>query len=260
MSQKLSQNPELKAMTPQPLSSVNSRRSPLYKSLVVLFLLAIAVASAIPNYLSGNWFLNKVPELSNLQPLRTLQKSGLTLPGWQTFDQEMIEIGGHKWSIQAIVPQETSAANPPILLMLRPQTWHRDLPQVDWMDIHGARGWTENDDRPIRFFVPSSVPTAPANPASKPTQITARFLRGWTPDKTYAVLQWYAWRNGGNPAPSGWFWAEQGSQLRDRQHMPWVAVSILIPIQPLSEIESVQSQAESLGQLVQARLSAEVFR
>jgi cyanoexosortase B-associated protein len=238
-------------MTLQSLSPTDSQRSPLYKKLVVLFLLAIAVASAIPQYLSGNWFLSKVPELSHVQQLRTLQKSGLALSGWQTLDQKMIEMGGHKWSIQAIVPQAGSdMQDSDILLMLRPQIWHRDLPQVDWMDIHGARGWIEEDDRHLQFSVPISAST----------QITARFLRGWTPEKTYAVLQWYAWRNGGNPAPSQWFWAEQGSQLRDRQHMPWVAVSILIPIQPLSEIETVQSQAKALGQLVQSTLTAQVLR
>jgi len=263
-------------MTFQPLSPSDSQRSPLYKSLVVLFLLAIAVANALPHYLAGNWFLTKVPELSHLQALRTLQKSGLVLPGWQTFDQKMIEIGGHKWSIQAIAPQSSSAAsaNPPILLMLRPQTWHRDLPQVDWMDIHGARGWTEDDDRTLKFSVPIASETAQGitlgtasgtasgtvpETTPKTTQIEARFLRGWTPEKTYAVLQWYAWENGGHPAPSQWVWAEQGSQLRNRQHLPWVAVSLLIPMRPLSEIAAVQPQAEALGQLVQAAL-AETFR
>ncbi len=252
-------------MTSHSSSDANFQRSPLYKSLVVLFLLTIAVANTIPNYLSGNYF-NKVPGLSSLQELRTLQKSGLTLPGWQTVDQKRVEIGGHKWSIQAIAPQTPPATNPPILLMLRPQTWHRDLPQVDWMDIRGARGWTEDSDRHIQFSMPTQLmPTQSASTQSvlaqsMPTNIEARFLRGWTQERTYAVLQWYAWRNGGNPAPIGWFWAEQGSQLRDRQHMPWVAVSLLIPIQPLSEIESVQSQAEALGQLIQSTLAADVFR
>ena len=246
-------------MSYQPASAdVSPPRSPLYKLLVVIFLLAIAAASAVPLYLSGNWTLSKVPELSNVPALQRLQKSGLTLPGWQTTVQKTIEIAGHKWSMQAIAPAAPSSAAPssepqtaPVLL-LRPQTWHRDLPQVDWMDIRGARGWTEDSDRPLSFSVPRS------GTASIPVE--ARFFRGWTDEQTYAVLQWYAWKDGGNAAPSGWFWAEQRSQLRDRQHLSWVGISLLLPIQPLGEIASAQSQIEALGKQVQTALIADVFK
>ncbi|MBI4784704.1 MAG: cyanoexosortase B system-associated protein [Oscillatoriophycideae cyanobacterium NC_groundwater_1537_Pr4_S-0.65um_50_18] len=240
-------------MTLQPLPNFSSRRSP-YKIWLILFVLAIALASAIPNYLTGNWSLSRVPKLSNVPQLQRLQKSGLSLPGWQTLNQKTIEIGGHKWSTQAIVPQ-SSPTDPAILLMLRPQTWHRDLPQVDWMDVRGGRNWTEEEERSIRF----SVAVEPESAAASPTLVNARFLRGWTADKTYAALQWYAWKDGGHSAPSQWFWAEQFSQLRDRQHLPWVAVSLLLPMPPLSELEAIQPQAEALGQLIQSRLATEVF-
>jgi cyanoexosortase B-associated protein len=233
--------------------AISPPRSPLYKLWVVVFLLAIAAASAMPLYLSGNWTLTKVLELSNVQALQALQKTGLTLPGWQTTEQKTIDIAGHKWSVQAIAsgsksePQAASA-----LLMLRPQTWHRDLPQVDWMDIRGARSWTEDHDRRLSFSVARSGAAA--------IPVEARFFRGWTDDQTYAVLQWYAWKDGGSAAPSSWFWAEQRSQLGDRQHLSWVGVSLLMPIQPLGEIEPAQSQIEALAKQVQSALIADILK
>jgi len=67
-------------------------------------------------------------------------------------------------------------------------------------------------------------------------------------------LQWYAWTTAGSPSIGRWFWVDQFSQWRDRQRMPWVAVSLLIPIQPLGEIEPVRSLATTLGQAVQSTL------
>jgi cyanoexosortase B-associated protein len=70
------------------------------------------------------------------------------------------------------------------------------------------------------------------------------------------VLQWYAWSKGGHPAPSHWFWADQWTQLRDRQRLSWVAVSLQMPIKPLGEIASAQSELEALGKLVQSTLTS----
>jgi cyanoexosortase B-associated protein len=244
-----------------------SQRSPLYKFLVILFLLAIAAALAIPNYLAGNWVLHRVPELSNIQELRTLQQNGLSLPGWQTLEHRTVEMGGHRWSIQAIAPHSSDPADSPAyssdpapLLMLRPQTWHRDLPQVDWMDIRGAQHWQEDSDRMLQFPVVSSPDAAVSDAATIPSVVNARFLRSWTNQQTYAVLQWYAWNGGGDAAPSRWFWADQHSQLRDRQHLSWVAVSLLLPIAPLGDIETVRSQAEVLGQWVQSALMVDILK
>jgi cyanoexosortase B-associated protein len=118
------------------------------------------------------------------------------------------------------------------------------------MDLSGTRNWTEDNERQLTFSVPAAD-------ATKPIPVSARFLRTWTNEQTYAVLQWYAWKDGGGSAPSQWFWSEQLSELRDRQHMPWVAVSILMPIQPLGEIETVQPQLTLLGQVIQSKLMAD---
>jgi cyanoexosortase B-associated protein len=230
-----------------------SPRSPLIKLLVVLFILAIATVSAVPNYFNGNWSWRRVSVLENVQQLKAIQKSGLALPGWKNLEQGKLEIGGHKWSIQAIVPEAQAKAatiQDATILMLRPQTWQRDLPQVDWVDINGAQRWTADSLQSLKFVAPGK---------DKPSQVEARFLRGWHEKKTYAVVQWYAWKEGGSAAPSQWFWTDQFSQLRDRRRTAWVAVSILIPIAPLGDIQAAQTQAETLGKLVQSTLATQAL-
>ncbi len=223
-------------------------RLPLMRLLVVLFVLAIALTSAIPGYLGQPWPWQQIPKLTQTAPLKALQKTGLKLPGWQTLEQKTIEIGGHKWSAQAIVPVgSASEAMPnPVWLLLRPQTWDKDMPQIDWVDINGVRQWTADQQQQLSF----SAGTA---------QVEARFLRGWTERATEAVLQWYAQPDSGHPAPSRWFWNDQWRQLRHRQRQAWVAVSLQIPISPLGEIETVRAEATSLGKLVQLALMADVF-
>ncbi|NJO41716.1 MAG: cyanoexosortase B system-associated protein [Cyanobacteria bacterium RU_5_0] len=234
------------------LSSESSQRSPLHKRLVILFVLAIATFSTIPSYVTGQWSWEKIPELSNLESLRDLQQQGLTLPGWKTIEQDVKKIGGHKWSVQRIIPETSSDVPTPqntILVMLRPQTQDRDLPQVEWMDINGAYQWREDSQRSLKFSIQPTV-------SSQLVQVEARFFRGWTEQRTYAVVQWYAWAEGGSSAPSGWFWADQGSQWRDRRHTAWVAVSFLIPIEPIGDIETARPQAEDLAQHIQSALIA----
>jgi len=236
--------------------SQSTTRSPLLRLLVPLFLLAIALTCTIPGYLGQPWPWQQVPKISQIAQLNALQKTGLELPGWQLLEQKVVEIGGHKWSAQAIIPSSVPASALPDLspansrsavwLLLRPQTWDKDMPQIDWMDINGMRQWTTDQQQQLEF-------------AAGETQIEAQFLRGWTERRTQAVLQWYARVEGGHPAPSHWFWADQWSQLRHRQRQPWVAVSLQIPIEPLGEIDAVRAEAASLGKLVQLALMADVF-
>ncbi|NJR61092.1 MAG: cyanoexosortase B system-associated protein [Cyanobacteria bacterium CRU_2_1] len=154
------------------LSSESSQRSPLHKRLVILFVLAIATFSTIPSYVTGQWSWEKIPELSNLESLRDLQQQGLTLPGWKTIEQDVKKIGGHKWSVQRIIPETSSDVPTPqntILVMLRPQTQDRDLPQVEWMDINGAYQWREDSQRSLKFSIQPTV-------SSQLVQVEARFF------------------------------------------------------------------------------------
>ncbi len=241
--------------------ALSPQRSHTIKALVVAFVLAIAAVSAVPNYITGQWFWKNPPEIAALSELRDLQKSGLELPGWTTADQSVGEIGGHKWSVQTLqrsstdsapdsVPPSGADAPPVVILLLRPQTFYKDQPQVDWMDVKGAQHWTADHLRSVQFN--SLLAGAPSG--SPEVTVKARYLRGWNQKQTYAVVQWYAWATGGSPSTGDWFWADQWEQLSDRQRMPWIAVSLLIPIKPLGDIESSQEFALSLSQTIQSEL------
>ncbi|NET30584.1 MAG: cyanoexosortase B system-associated protein [Cyanothece sp. SIO1E1] len=220
---------------------------------LLLLLLVMLVMGAIPSYLTGQWPWMHQPKVTSIKQLQTLQQEGLSLPDWTTVQQQIMQIGNNKWSVQEMEWQGTpSQANQSdkIILLLLPQTWHTNRPQVEWMDINGAQNWTVDSRRRVRFAADRSD----AISAQPPIQIEARFLRGWNRQQTYAVLQWYAWPHGGNPAPGPWFWVDQRSQWRDRQRTPWVAVSLLIPIKPLGKIEPYIDFAKSLGQTIQSAL------
>lgn len=234
----------------------NSRRTQLIKLLIVLFILAIAAASAVPNYFTNGWPWVNLPEVEQIGELRAMRDEGLTIPGWTTLSQDSRQIGGKQWSVQSLVADDTNSAasGTPVFLLLRPQTWHTDQPQVEWMDIRGVQQWTADSHRRIHF------PTPPGDSAAASSgQVEAQFLRGWTPQQTYAVLQWYAWPGGGSPSTSRWFWADQVAQWRDRHRAPWVAVSLLVPIEPLGKIEQTRPLAEQLGQAIQTALEADAL-
>lgn len=238
--------------------SKSSPRSQIFRMLVILFILAIAAIPAISTYFTGSWVWKSMPRVSTLEQLRAIREEGLVLPEWQTLNQETVKIGGQDWSVQAIAPVNQTAAETnsqaPIFLMLRPQTWQRDQPQVEWMDINGVQRWTADSKRQVRFEAEMPLAQASGSSSIKSAEVKARFFRGWNQRQTYAVLQWYAWSDGGSPAPSRWFWADQLSQWRDRHRMPWVAVSILVPIQPLGDIGQAETLALTLGQTVQSAL------
>jgi len=249
--------------------SQSPQRSRLLKLLIVVFLLAIALFNVAPNYLTGGWSWNETPKVPHLRQLRQVRTEGLVVPGWKTDSKTVIDISGHEWLAQTITPNtpETQAlSQTSVILLLRPQNWYRDLPQVEWMDINGAQQWNADSIRQLEFTatIPNRTPAAqPSNGEATLTpnsaSIRARFLRGWTKEHTFAVLQWYAWLNGGSDAPSTWFWADQRSQWSQRQKTSWVAVSVLIPMKPLGDISSVQPLAEALGKTLQATLMTDVF-
>ncbi|NJN85595.1 MAG: cyanoexosortase B system-associated protein [Leptolyngbyaceae cyanobacterium SL_7_1] len=229
----------------------SNERSPHYAILMAAFLLAIATVFVLPNYISGRWVWQQPAPLGTAPQLRQLKEQGISVTGWNTLEQNLGSIGGQEWSVQLLQPTTTEALPTPAILLLRPQTFHKDQPQVEWMDVNGVHRWTVDQRRRLLFQV---APTA-----GKLFPVTARFFRGWTEQQTYAVLQWYAWAGGGHASPSRWFWVDQWTQWRDRQRMPWVAVSLLIPIRPLGEIRSVEPLAVSLGQQIQAALMEEAL-
>lgn len=235
-------------MNPTPKAIVAGKRSRLTSAVLIGFLLLVVAVAALPGYLQLQWPWMSPPPVITLRQLQELRQTGIEIPDWETVNQQEIFIGGHKWSVQSIEKDNQTA-----VVLLLPQNGPLDQPQVAWVDINGfqqqlSRQW-RTDSRRRKSL---SLEATPDHPTA---QVTARYFRGWNPSQTYAILQWYAWPGGGHPAPSQWFWVDRAAQTR-RDRAPWVAVCVLIPIEPLGDIEQTWPMAESLGESIQSTLMA----
>jgi cyanoexosortase B-associated protein len=213
----------------------------------LLLLLLLLAIGTVPGYLTGRWQWKQPPPVTNLQALKNL-RNGLILPSWQTIEQSQQQIGEQKWSIQLIKKQDSQTQ---ALLLLLPQNGPMDQPEVEWTEINGWGKlrwgkWNIAQYRSAKFTV--KQPTQ--------TDVEAKFFRAVTQQDTFAVLQWYAQPNGGNPSPVRWFVADQLAKWY-KQRVPWVAVTILVPMEPLGQVEKIWPLAESIGQTVQAALMAD---
>lgn len=227
------------------------QKRPITKIVLLLFLVSLILMGAVPGYLSGSWHWTAPPRVKNLKQLRAIRQEGLEIAGWQIIRHQELPISGHKWLFQVIEGQE----NQTVLLLLKIQNSHHDQPRVAWVDIDGfqrqlSSQW-ETDSHQIKQLVANSANKS----ARENVKFRARFLRGWNQQQTYAMLQWYAWPKGGDPSPARWFWADRMAQGKG-DRAPWVAVSLLIPIEPLGDIEKTWPLAKSLAETVQASLMA----
>jgi cyanoexosortase B-associated protein len=240
--------------------------------LIVVAALALFVAiSALPHYV-GDWpwaTPMKLPAATRTA-LQAIPNKGITLPGWQTEDQSPTKLGGKTWSVQQLAPAKDEEA---IFLLLRPQIYEADQPEVEWLDIKGSQKWSTDSHQTLTFEAPLSPASNPASAASaSPTasatktiqrpetvRVHSDFFRAWSQSQTYAVLQWYAWPTGGSDSPAKWFWADQRSQWQHRARTPWVAVSLWLPIQPLSDIAPQKERATDLGKALQQAIDQQVF-
>ncbi|MEO0456284.1 MAG: cyanoexosortase B system-associated protein [Cyanobacteria bacterium P01_A01_bin.114] len=220
----------------------------LFKGLIVAVLAILVAANALPRYVSGQWPWSPPPSVPQIKVLRTIRETGLAIPGWQQSFHEAISFGGDKWSVQQLSPP----TGEPMVLLLRPQVQSTDQPEVEWLDLKGAQKWKIDSLRSLAIDIPATD-DAPAY------RLPVNFLRAWNTQQTYAALQWYAWPQGGHPSPSRWFWGDQKAQLQHHQRLPWVAVSLMVPIPPLGDIEDAQDVIQPLGQQVQNALQATVF-
>lgn len=222
------------------LSQLQKRWS-IARIALILLLSILIIVGAVPGYLKGgNWSWLDIPPTANIQQIKGILSTGLTLKGWQTIDKQQLRIGGHKWLGQIIKKEDSK----PILLLLKPQTYYRNKPEVEWMDIKGLERWKTDSYSQINF-------TSDRNQDSLPT--TARFFRAWNKKQTFAVVQWYSFPQGGHYAPANWFWRDLLAQLRGKR-VSWVAVCLRIPIEPLGEFKDAQPLAQSLAKQVQASL------
>lgn len=222
------------------LSRMQKRWSIVRISLILL-LSTLIIVGAAPGYLQGgNWSWSKVSPTANIKQIRGILSTGLVLDDWQTVDRQEVKIGGHKWVAQIIKKEDSK----PIMLLLKPQVYYLNKPEVEWMDLNGIERWKTDSHSEIQFTVSQEQNAVPT---------TARFFRAWNQKQTFAVVQWYAFPEGGHYAPSSWFWRDLLAQLH-RQRISWVAVSLRIPIDPLKELETAQPFAQSLAEQVQAQL------
>ncbi|MGL5082851.1 MAG: cyanoexosortase B system-associated protein [Microcoleaceae cyanobacterium] len=237
-------------------------------------LLLLVILGAIPGYLSGQWDWADIPQLQALPQLQQVRKQGLELSEWKTLATKPIKIQGQPWLVQTVERDGQKA-----IVMLFPQDYYKDRPQVEWMDLNGFQRWKTDSYQRLPLIVEL------ADGQSRPVKIQTRFFRGWTQKvnnlatllwssctsdelcqfyqrqrlkQTYAVMEWYAWPNGGSPSPSHWFMADRQAQLSG-ERAPWVANCILIPIKPLGNIKEAESVAQSLGQDVQRALMVQAF-
>ncbi|MBW4569773.1 MAG: cyanoexosortase B system-associated protein [Tolypothrix carrinoi HA7290-LM1] len=213
------------------------------KVAALLLLLVLLVIGAVPGYLTGHWQWQKLPPITSIKQLRQLRQQGLNLPGWQTIEKSQQQIGGRKWLMQINKKQGTQTQ---AILLLLPQTDSKNQPEVEWTEIQSWQQWNVAQFRPAEFTVKL---------ASTKVKVEAQFFRASTDKQTFAVLQWYAMPNGGNPSPIQWFVADQLAQLR-KQRAPWVGVSIMIPMEPLGQVETTWSLTKSIGETVQRALMA----
>ncbi|MBW4458970.1 MAG: cyanoexosortase B system-associated protein [Nodosilinea sp. WJT8-NPBG4] len=236
-------------MTPQP-PSASLLPSRWVNLVLVVVLTALAGMAILPAYLSGQWPWANSPQVAQIDQLRALQKEGLDLPGWQQTTVESVPINRQTWTLaeyRADSPEAQSAPVQQFAVLLHPQPWHSNQPQLEWIDLAGAQKWRIESRRKLKV---TSAQTGP---------VEARFFRAWGDRQSFAIVQWYALPSGGHPSPSHWFWANQWSQLTQRRLTPWVAVSLLLPMEPLGTMDAYQPLAENLTGLIQQQLTAAAF-
>jgi cyanoexosortase B-associated protein len=222
--------------------SLSKSRSLSRAKLVLLALLLVFFAiGALPGYFQGQWRWKSPPLVSTLRELQELKKSGVAVENWTASQAAPLVIGEHKWVQQTLTQGNQSAR----LLML-PQGSNTRQPQVEWMDIAGLERWQQDSHQSLSLNLAGN-------------DINTRFFRAWNGKQTYGVLQWYALPQGGVTTPGAWFWRDRAAQWQNRR-VAWVAVSILIKMEPLDDLSKYRQTAESLVQSVQSGLMRQALK
>ncbi|MFM7714193.1 MAG: cyanoexosortase B system-associated protein, partial [Microcystis sp.] len=209
--------------------------------LLLCLLLLLILGGILPNLISGQWSWLDQPRIGNIQKMRVIQKSGIELSDLKTIDQSQAQIGEGEWSVQVVETLEGKR----ITVLLKPQIYYKNQPGLEWSDITSISHWNQGETTEL------SIPTQSGGKA------TARFYRAWK-QNTFAVVQWYAWLGGGHYDPSVWYWLDQWAQLKG-QRVPWIAVSLVIPLDPTKELQTLTPFALNLAGEVQSYLEQNVL-
>jgi cyanoexosortase B-associated protein len=219
------------------MASLTAPKSDRILQITLLIFLSILLSiGTVPGYLAGKWQWQNPPSVKTLGDLKQIRKAGIVIPGWKNTEQKSVVLGEHPWSIQSIENEKKETA----MVFLFTQNGPRDQPQVEWSELNGIQRW-QSDSESQQFFTVDQTP------------ITARLFRAWTTKQTYAVMQWYAWSDGGHPEPSHWFWADRVAQFQGKRQ-PWVAVSILLPMEPLDDLNKYRDRITAIAQPLQTQL------
>ncbi len=219
--------------------SINKSKTIARAKLLLLgVLLVLALVGAAPGYLQGQWRWKSPPLVLTLKNLQAIKGEGLPLPDWTVSDVAPVVVGEHRWVQETLTQGKTSAR-----LLLLPQGSNTRQPEVEWTDVDGLERWQKDSHQ--NFSVAGNV--------------NVQFFRAWTNRQTYGVVQWYALPDGGVTHPSEWFWRDRLAQWQNRR-MPWVAVSILIKMEPLDDLSKYRQTAESLVQSVQNGLMVKALK
>jgi len=214
--------------------------------LIIALTMLVAIA-ALPNYISGQWPWSADLQVPQLKELRALTDTPLALDGWNLTAHQTVKIGGSSWSLAEYqASDDPPGSDVSFALLLRPQNAHDKQPEVEWVDIQGSQRWRVNDLHTVRLTI--------SDEAGQPLPVSTRYFRGLNENGTLAVMQWYAWPSGGHFAPGKWFWADQAQQWQQRERMPWVAVSLLLPIEPVGDIRPHTDTMVAIAQAVQKSL------
>ena len=210
--------------------------------LILLLLISIFVG-AMPGYLSGGqWKWSQLPKVPHLRAVKSVLE-GLELSNWTITQHKKVRIGGKTWSVQ-VMHSNSSDISKSLMLMLLPQNYYLDKPEVEWTDLNGLERWKTDSESQLNFTLAED---------SHSIAVNTRFFRAWNRQQTFAVVQWYAFPFGGGYSNFSWFWRDQIAQLK-QSRVPWIAVCLKIPIEPLANLEEVQPLAESLARQIQANL------
>lgn len=204
----------------------------------IAFFSFLILFGAIPHYRKGQWQIVAPKYIKNLSQIQKIKEKGLPLEDINSPQKEQIEINDQKWLKQTILLDNQLSVN----LLLFPQNGQKQFPEVEWLNLKQHYQWQISKAENVTLTINSSQ------------DIQARFFQATTSKETFAVLQWYAWHNGGSPLIEDWFWSDQLAQYQ-KKRLPWVAVTLIAPIDSLSDIKDIKPQLESLGIKVQKSLN-----
>ncbi|MGK7930429.1 MAG: cyanoexosortase B system-associated protein [Microcystaceae cyanobacterium] len=232
-----------------PLSAMPLKRKFPWVRLAFLFGLALMMAAmALPGYFQGQWKWEQSPSVAAYDRLLELRTTGLDIPPWQSLFQREMRLDSSKWSVQSLTNDEGQD----MILMLLPQGVEREKPYVmwsrpyvEWTGIDGLEKWKKDTVKTIKIKT------------DRQSLVKARFFKAWN-QQTFAVIQWYAWPGGGRTHNSDWFWRDQLAQWKGHR-LPWIAVNVKLPINPLSSLDDQQTLAESIINQIQTTLETQIF-